>query len=97
MIQYGIIRADLPALKAADAEVFIENQLRRWFVGLGILAPGAGQRTAFKKNGCADARAIMKRKPLDIKYCGAGCRIGDPVIFMHYIKLLQRILDNGHC
>jgi hypothetical protein len=42
MIQYGIIRADFPALKAADAGVFIENQLGRWFVGLRILAPGAG-------------------------------------------------------
>jgi len=29
-------------LKAADAGIFIENQLGRWFVGLGVLAPGAG-------------------------------------------------------
>ena len=42
LIQDGIIRADFPALKAADAGVFIENQFGRWFVGLGILAPGAG-------------------------------------------------------
>ncbi len=42
MIQDGIIRAGFPALKATDAGVFIENQLGRWFVGLGILAPGAG-------------------------------------------------------
>lgn len=42
MIQYGIIRADFSALKAADAGVFIVNQLGRWFVGLRVLAPAAG-------------------------------------------------------
>jgi len=73
MIQDGVIRADLPALQAADAGVFIKYQLGRRFAGFRVLAPGAGQRAAFKENRCADARAVMQRKPLDIEYGSAGC------------------------
>lgn len=84
MIQDGIIRAHFPALKAADAGVFIENQFGRVLVGLGVLAPAAGQWTAFKKNGRSDAGAVMKRKPLDIKNQGLGFRSRVLFIFVHY-------------
>jgi hypothetical protein len=84
VIQYGVIQTHLPALKAADAGVFIENQFGRGLMGLGVLAPAAGQWTAFKKNGRSDAGAVMKRKPLDIKNQGSGCRSRVVFIFVHY-------------
>jgi hypothetical protein len=73
VLQYGIIRADLPALKAGGAGVLIENQFGRRFVGLGVLTPAADQRAAFKKNGGADSRAVMKGKPLNVENQGLIC------------------------
>lgn len=36
-------------------------------MGFGVLAPSALQGAAFEKQGCADARAIVEAKPLNIK------------------------------
>ena len=52
---------------AADAAVRKEKHLRFPFLGFRIVAPAAGQRTAFEKNRGADSRPVVDTKPLDFR------------------------------
>jgi hypothetical protein len=50
-----------------DTTIFLELDLKTRLQTFRIMAPEATQRTAFKKDCCPDAWAIMDRKTLDIK------------------------------
>ncbi len=52
---------------ATDALVGQERQLGLYLHAFRIVAPAASQWASFKKNGRADAGAIVKRKALDFK------------------------------
>jgi hypothetical protein len=64
--------AVVDALQAADAFIGHRNDLYVKIHAFGIMAPMAGQRTAFEEYGCPDVRAIMERIPLNGKNCYVG-------------------------
>jgi len=47
------------------------------------MAPKAAQRTAFKKDGRSDARAIVNTKALNVKDCSL-LHVGTSILLMHY-------------
>lgn len=53
------LRAGDKAASAANAAVFTKNQFGLAALALRVVAPDAGQRAAFEKNGGADARPVL--------------------------------------
>jgi len=60
--------ADRDTLIAVFAAGFKVHKLGLETLGFRIAAPKAIQRTPFEKHGCADARTILNRKSLYVKY-----------------------------
>jgi len=60
-------RAGIQAGLAAQAAFCSKDQLSFKGLALRIVAPAAGQRTAFHKNGGANSRTVMNGKPFDVE------------------------------